>query len=64
MTTGDLYWYLHQLMSGHLVSTALLQKLWTSSQQSSYHGGIYVHDNYLLTALEAGQQALVYFQKI
>ena len=47
MTTGDLYWYLHQLMSGHLVSTALLQKLWTSSQQSSYHGGIYVHDNYL-----------------
>ncbi len=26
MTTGDLYWYLHQLMSGHLVSTALLQK--------------------------------------
>ena len=64
MTTGDLYWYLHQLMSGHLVSTALLQKLWTSSQQSSYHGGIYVHDNYLrLHGVEAGQQALVLFSK-
>ena len=64
MTTGDLYWYLHQLTSGHLVSTALLQKLWTSSQQSSYHGGIYVHDNYLrLHGVEAGQQALVLFSK-
>ena len=64
MTTGDLYWYLHQLTRGHLVSTALLQKLWTSSQQSSYHGGIHVFKNYLrLHGVQAGQQALVLFSK-
>ncbi|EIR3695431.1 beta-lactamase family protein [Enterococcus faecalis] len=64
MTTSDLYRYLHQLMNGHLISTALLRKLWMSSQQSPYHGGIYVHDNYLrLHGVKAGQQALVLFLK-
>ena len=62
MTTGDLYWYLHQLMSGHLVSTALQKYGRLLSKVLIMAASMFMIIIYAY-GVEAGQQALVLFSK-
>lgn len=64
MTTSDLCWFFHHLITGKLVSLNTLEKFWYSSNKSNYHGGIYIFDDYLrLNGVQAGQQAMVLLTK-
>ena len=65
MTTGDLYWYLHQLMSGHLVSTALLQNYGRLlSKVLIMAASMFMIIIYAYTALKRVNKPWFYFQKI
>lgn len=63
-TTGDLYWYYHQLFNGKLVKPAILQSLWTKKDGSTYYGGLYDKGDYFRGhGLERGQRTLVLITK-
>ena len=65
MTTGDLYWYLHQLTSGHLVSTALCKNYGRLlSKALIMAASMFMIIIYVYTALKRVNKPWFYFQKI
>ncbi|MGM0138685.1 hypothetical protein IGI65_001132 [Enterococcus sp. DIV0755b] len=64
MTTGDLYWYYHQLLSGKLVNPTILNAAWQRETKATYNGGQYDKGLYLrANGMIASQHCMVLISK-
>lgn len=60
MTSGDLYWYFHQLYQGQILKKDQLAQLWAKYPGTNYIGGLYnLGSYYRMHGNESGQRVMM-----